>query len=561
MSATAATGKVVNFTILERELIEIEGKVFEKAGKDQLKHINDTRHAIFELTRFHGHSRLEVARAVQKYHDIYTQSKERAWQKEASPRVMRAVGVDSPKSLYNLMHDAEFVKEHLKGEWPSAFIKCGMDPAARKNRKLILQFEERMKGKQIPADETEAEKIAKDAIDEHLKQKKKRAEERRAKAKDPAVFRRAMADRLARFMLRLSETERQVFVDGIAPEVWACLNALKGRPAKTRGSASVAAKPASRSKLAVVPSPTRAPALPPQLSTAEQQPTSIQPGSKPALVKTNLNPIHPWGDQCLDTLELLGLGPRGVKQGRFNRDQLYEIRETRTPTRYLIGGLLDLFKPGLDKYIGEHLDIFEEAYWHRFLVMTPHVDRVQIQSDSRKAITRGRGFPLNLWIGTTIECPGDLWRLRTLHKTGIVPRWVSFAGYRSDRSRPLSTSTFMKDLEDCAPRLVVIGWDLANAPQDLTIDDACTLANAASHFGSIPFFHTHPGSRNRFLHGQTPALAPKSIVQDRSSAALIESAEQLRRLPDEWLRMPFPPKNMKFEAFKGPPVEVFQLRP
>lgn len=559
MSATAANLEVVNSTILERELETLEKNLFDPTDHGKLE---GARNSMFEKIRIHGHTRLEVGLAVKEYHEFYIARKERVWLKEAGPIVMRAVGVDSLKSLYNLMSDAKFVKEHLIDEWQSAFIKCGMDPAARKNRKFILDFKKSLEGKLPPTHEAEYEKIAKDAIDEYLKQKKERAGERREKVKDPAVFRRAMADRLARFLFRLPESERQTFVDGIAPEVWASLNALKARPAKTRGAASAAAKPASRSKLAVVSSPTRAPALPPQLSTDEPQPASIQPGSKPALVKTNLNPIHPWGDQCLDTLEPLGLGPRGVKQGRFNRDQLYQIRETRTPTRYVIGGLLDLFEPGLeDKYIVEHLNIFEEAYWHRFLVMTPHVDRVRIQSDSRKAITRGRGFPRNLWIGTTIECPGDLWRLRTLHKTGIVPRWVSFAGYRSDRSRPLSTSTLMKDLEDCAPRLVVIGWDLANAPQDLTIDDACTLANAASHFGSIPFFHTHPGSRNRFLHGQTPALATKSIVQDRSSAALIESAEQLRRLPDEWLRMPFPPKNMKFEAFKGAPVEVFQLRP
>ena len=558
MSATAATGKFVNFTILENELETLERKLFAPADHKKLER---ARRSMFEKLRIHGHNQLEVGLAVRRYHNFYVLSKGRNGRKRLARVVMRAIGVDSLKSVYNLMRDVDFVKEHLTGEWPGAFIKCGMDPVARKNREFILQFEESVKGKPTP-NEAEAEQIAKDAIDEYLKQKKKRAGERREKAKDPAVVRSAIVERIARFLFRLPESERQTFVDGIAPEVWASLNALKARPAKTRGAASAAAKPASRSKLAVVSSPTRAPALPPQLSTDEPQPASIQPGSKPALVKTNLNPIHPWGDQCLDTLEPLGLGPRGVKQGRFNRDQLYQIRETRTPTRYVIGGLLDLFEPGLeDKYIVEHLNIFEEAYWHRFLVMTPHVDRVRIQSDSRKAITRGRGFPRNLWIGTTIECPGDLWRLRTLHKTGIVPRWVSFAGYRSDRSRPLSTSTLMKDLEDCAPRLVVIGWDLANAPQDLTIDDACTLANAASHFGSIPFFHTHPGSRNRFLHGQTPALATKSIVQDRSSAALIESAEQLRRLPDEWLRMPFPPKNMKFEAFKGAPVEVFQLRP
>lgn len=539
MSATAATGKFVNFTILENELETLERKLFAPADHKKLER---ARRSMFEKLRIHGHNQLEVGLDVRSYHNFYVLSKRKEWTEQVGPRVMRAIGVDSLKSVYNLMRDVDFVEEHLTGEWPGAFIKCGMDPVARKNRAFILQFEESVKGKPTP-NEAEAEQIAKDAIDEYLKQKKKRAGEKRERAKDPAVVRSAIVERIARFMLRLEKDEQQSFIDGIVPQVQDRLTVLIKEQAAKAASGAPAPKPPRARKLGSVHGKPGSPATQgttssaspqskPHLVTAATQ-NAVQPASVPSRP-----PVHPWGYAPLKSLRISATST-GILQLELHRKYLHEIWEDKKKKRFLVGDMPDLFDDRVkDEVIDRHFSFFLNALQHQFLILTSHVERARDYLKSK-----GWG-PLNVWIGATIESREDFYRLKVLGEITSIKKWASFVPFRSDPLQPLSQREASAVFAYADLKWAVMGWEFGSDPGDFSARDVEVLFRAAQARTCFPFV-TDAITKAEFLGGLRPS-APQSM--DPRAAWMIQSSQ----IPPG----PHTERRGHVPEFEGPAVEI-----
>jgi protein gp37 len=267
--------------------------------------------------------------------------------------------------------------------------------------------------------------------------------------------------------------------------------------------------------------------------------------------------LHPWGDARLNTLRLLNPGTAGTRAGEFHRKLLYDVRDNPKATRFLLAGTLDLFDPGIpDRVFDEHLDVFLRASRHTFLALTPHADSVP-----RHWKRLNRVFPDNFWTGVSIDCVDHLQRLKILREMDMRTKWASFVDYRSDASRPLSTSSFRADIMGLA--LVVFAWDFADPQSPLSSEDACSLAQAAKR-SDTRFFFTHPKSKQAFLTGNPPISelpgATNPQVSNPGLTALFEEAKSHQRFPDGWSAYADWARKPHFKTFEGEEVELFDLR-
>jgi hypothetical protein len=111
--------------------------------------------------------------------------------------------------------------------------------------------------------------------------------------------------------------------------------------------------------------------------------------------------------------------------------------------------------------------------------------------------------------------------------------------------------------------LVVFGWDFGNPRFRLSVEDACSLANAAD---ACPgFFFTPPESREAFLTGtlSDPEALPASnpIVESPLSKEILDRAKEKRSIPSGWSDRKPLPRGLQFGKFAGEPVELFTYLP
>jgi hypothetical protein len=140
-------------------------------------------------------------------------------------------------------------------------------------------------------------------------------------------------------------------------------------------------------------------------------------------------------------------------------------------------------------------------------------------------------------------------------------KWASFVDYRSDASRPLSTSSFRSDIMGLA--LVVFGWDFADPQSPLSRDDAYSLAKGAVD-SDTTFYFTHPKSKQAFLTGNPPVselpAATNPQVSNPKLTALFEEAKSRQRFPDGWSGYADWAKKPHVERFDGEEIELFDLQ-
>jgi hypothetical protein len=536
---------------LNHELEELEQRTFKA---DQLRDLSSAREDMIRAMRSMGFSRYGHGWAIGVYRELYRKYGQPAWRDvagDAGLKIARALGYKCNKSLSILITDAQFAHE-LDKKLRDAMITRSLDPAEGKNRDIVTV----LRGKTRPENSNDAEKLVDEEIARHSERRRQQqtAESQQRLVNRIVVYikQQPNEDWLGELKEILDQAEGKLRAEH--PETAAEGEKNQCTPASDAGVGTmISAEVVDDSKPAgsALPVPRISP------PSALERSAGLDPGPKHS---------HPWGDSCLNTLRLLETGHDGRRCGEFHRELLYDVRQNRKPTRYLVGGLLDLFDPGLDdKYFDEHVRVFDQAEWHTFLALTPHIDSVKRHWERWKEMTGHKGFPISLWPGAAINCVDDLERMGVLYKTGMATSWASFVGYCSNESRPLSTSSLLSDIFKFAPRLIVTGWDFSTPQAPLSVEDAFTQAKAAAEpaFCGTHFFFTHPGSREAFIEGKTQNISTKptnpSVIEDPVIAEWLAWAQERQYLPDDWFRQPFPEKEIHFDEFKGDAVERFEL--
>lgn len=106
----------------------------------------------------------------------------------------------------------------------------------------------------------------------------------------------------------------------------------------------------------------------------------------------------------------------------FHPDKVWEIANLKGEgKRVFLDSMGDLFDPGVKKdWISAILDVVHRRPQHTFLALTKRPDN----------IPEGLRWPENLWIGVSVTCRNDVWRIDELMHNSPLPQeshlFVSF---------------------------------------------------------------------------------------------------------------------------------------
>jgi len=67
-------------------------------------------------------------------------------------------------------------------------------------------------------------------------------------------------------------------------------------------------------------------------------------------------------------------------------------------------------------------EMCREAFWHTFVILTKQPQN----------IPEGFDFPRNVWLGVSVNCKADLWRIDKLRETNAFVKFVSFEPLQED---------------------------------------------------------------------------------------------------------------------------------
>ncbi len=172
----------------------------------------------------------------------------------------------------------------------------------------------------------------------------------------------------------------------------------------------------------------------------------------------------------------------------FDPKHLYQVLRNKNRKMIFVNEFSDLFHNAIPMdVIIEHMQVFREAQWHQFQVLTKRGMRFAEVND---AVLKELGeWPENLWMGTSVcrATPLDLKRIDQLGATHAKLKWISFEPWISDVVTPLRES--VPDLADRLTRngiaWIVVGGE--SGPKDdtdlMTLDDARYLVESGKAAG------------------------------------------------------------------------------
>jgi len=172
----------------------------------------------------------------------------------------------------------------------------------------------------------------------------------------------------------------------------------------------------------------------------------------------------------------------------------------KKPQMIFVNSMSDLFHEKVpDSFIHKVFEIMREAHWHRFQVLTKRAERMESFSDRVE-------WPVNVWLGVSVETQKYLYRLDHLRRTGAVIKFISF--------EPLLGP--LEDIDFSGIDWSIVGGESGPKARPIKeewvkgIRDQCTNAG-------VPFFFKQWGGTNkkkagRLLEGKTwsqmPAYSP-----------------------------------------------------
>jgi len=94
----------------------------------------------------------------------------------------------------------------------------------------------------------------------------------------------------------------------------------------------------------------------------------------------------------------------------------------KKPSKIFVNSMSDLFhKDATKEFLDKVFTVMIKADWHQFQILTKRPEIMRKYIESRPTV-----IPKHIWIGTSIESPKHLDRLRELKQTNAFVKFVSF---------------------------------------------------------------------------------------------------------------------------------------
>ncbi len=119
------------------------------------------------------------------------------------------------------------------------------------------------------------------------------------------------------------------------------------------------------------------------------------------------------------------IGPGQHFKPCFHPDKLMDILnlpEKGKPKRVFLDSMSDWFCEGVDPlWVHQIIDVLWQVPRHHFLVLTKKPQRIM-------DVLHCRDLPPNLWLGVSVTCQADLWRISALKESipSATKRFISF---------------------------------------------------------------------------------------------------------------------------------------
>jgi protein gp37 len=174
----------------------------------------------------------------------------------------------------------------------------------------------------------------------------------------------------------------------------------------------------------------------------------------------------------------------------------------------------DLFHEGVPKpFIQQVWATMEAAQWHTFQILTKRPERMRLLADQLQLLP-------NVWLGTSVENAGCLWRLRELQATRAAVRFASF--------EPLLGPVDHANLEGID--WAVVGGESGPGARLPKIDWVRAIRDRCKEDGVAFFFKQWGGARKkesgRQLDGRTWDDKPEAYRAHRPEPGRANGQEQ-----------------------------------
>lgn len=157
----------------------------------------------------------------------------------------------------------------------------------------------------------------------------------------------------------------------------------------------------------------------------------------------------------------------------------------RKPKRIFVNSMSDLFHPAVPfEIIAEAFDVMHKANWHQFQILTKRSERL-LELNSRI------DWPLNVWMGVSVENNNFLYRVDHLRQTSSKLKFLSL--------EPLLGPLENLNLDNID--WVIVGGESGNKARPIKkewVDDIrinCVTAG-------VPFFFKQWGGKNKKKNGR-----------------------------------------------------------
>lgn len=172
----------------------------------------------------------------------------------------------------------------------------------------------------------------------------------------------------------------------------------------------------------------------------------------------------------------------------------------RKPQVIFVNSMSDLFHRDVPlEYIQRVFDVMRRAHWHRFQVLTKRADRLA-------ALDRELDWPMNVWMGVSIENDSTRSRLDHLRATRAHTRFLSL--------EPLLGPLRALDLGGID--WVIVGGESGPGARPMQVEWVLELRDQCTDAG-VPFFFKQWGGTNkkkagRLLEGRTWDEMPRTVL-------------------------------------------------
>ena len=228
---------------------------------------------------------------------------------------------------------------------------------------------------------------------------------------------------------------------------------------------------------------------------------------------TGCTKISPGCKHCY--AERMAIRLAGMKQPRYRNGFEVTLQPDlirlplgwRQPRVIFVNSMSDLFHEDIpERFIAEVFETMVAAHWHTFQILTKRADRVD-------EIAARLPWPINVWMGVSVESPRYVHRIERLRSVPAAVRFVSIEPLLARiRSLPLADIDW-----------VIVGGESGPGARPMFPDWARDIRDVCLESGVPFFFKQWGGTRKkrtgRILDGRTWDEMPTPVLRWRPSGS------------------------------------------